>query len=75
MKNLPITKTPTRLVSPVTPNLSYLSAYEAIMYQNPNPYTLTLTTQSAPEPSTFVLAGMGLVGVGLATLRKKYRRA
>jgi phospholipase/lecithinase/hemolysin len=28
-----------------------------------------------PEPTTFVLAGMGLLGLGFAALRKKYRRA
>ncbi|HEX4147073.1 MAG TPA: PEP-CTERM sorting domain-containing protein [Pirellulales bacterium] len=56
-------------------NLSFLSAYEAIMYQNPNAYTLTLTTQATPEPSTLFLAGMGLLGVGLAALRKKSEKA
>jgi hypothetical protein len=30
---------------------------------------------SVPEPSTVVLAGLGLVSVGLVALRKKYRRA
>lgn len=28
-----------------------------------------------PEPSTFVLAGLGLLGLGFVALRKKYRRA
>jgi len=29
---------------------------------------------SVPEPTTFVLGAMGLLGLGFATLRKKYRR-
>ena len=31
--------------------------------------------QTAPEPSTFVLGALGLLGLGLAALRRKYRRA
>jgi hypothetical protein len=30
---------------------------------------------SVPEPSALILAGLGLVGLGIVTLRKKYRRA
>ena len=33
-----------------------------------------LTPAPAPEPSTFVLTGLGLLGMGIAALRKKYRR-
>jgi hypothetical protein len=37
-----------------------------------NPAGIVAT--GVPEPSTFVLAGMGLLGLGFAALRKKYRR-
>ena len=36
---------------------------------------LTLDVTPVPEPSTLVLGIAGLAGVGLVTLRKKYRRA
>lgn len=41
---------------------------------NPNVPLFSLTLTQVPEPSTIVLAGVGLLGLGLATLRKKYRR-
>ena len=31
--------------------------------------------EAVPEPSTFVLAGLGLLGLGFVALRKKHRRA
>ena len=34
-----------------------------------------MTAAAVPEPSTFVLAGLGLLGLGCFALRKKYRRA
>lgn len=36
---------------------------------------LVVTAEAVPEPSTFVLAALGLVGLGFVALRKKYRRA
>jgi len=33
-----------------------------------------VTSASVPEPSTFVLAGLGLAGLSLGALRKKFRR-
>ena len=50
---------------------------------NLNDHTIAFTTSSfspfqlgvaVPEPSTFVLAGMAAVGLGLAAVRKNYRR-
>lgn len=37
-------------------------------------FTVTAANPAVPEPSTFVLAGLGLVGLGCIALRKKYRR-
>lgn len=36
---------------------------------------LTTVDEAVPEPSTFVLAALGLLGLGFVALRKKYRRA
>jgi hypothetical protein len=38
-------------------------------------YGISGTLTATPEPSTFVLAGLGLAGLGFGALRKKYRRA
>ena len=43
---------------------------------NPTQFSLQELQEAAvPEPSTFVLATMGLAGLGFIALRKKYRRA
>ena len=34
-----------------------------------------IVSEAVPEPSTFVLAALGLVGLGILALRKKFRRA
>jgi hypothetical protein len=38
------------------------------------PFVAAITVQ-VPEPSSFVLAGLGVLSLGFATIRKKYRRA
>lgn len=38
-------------------------------------WNLNLEEVAVPEPSTFVLAALGLLGLGCVALRKKYRRA
>lgn len=35
----------------------------------------SVTAQSVPEPATFILAGLGLLGLGCVALQKKFRRA
>lgn len=55
----------------LNPDGTVLEAQYVYAFQNGS---LTLTPVSIPEPSTFVLAGLGLMGLGIARWRKRNRR-
>lgn len=56
----------TILVPTATPAYLFLAENDGIFSDNSGSYRVTLTVASVPEPGTFALLGMGLLGMGFA---------
>ena len=60
---------------PFTPDYHSVLDFVSFSRVQKDDITWAPAARVVPEPTTFVLTGIGLVGLCVAALRKKYRRA